>query len=360
MQAQPLLPRDLAGGFTVSTSGSYELTGSVSFLGKTGLTVAASGVLLDLGGHCLTGDAAAPSLLTVASNVTHVRIRDGSVLGGQRCLVVEEGAREVALENLHFGGFAFAGVVLEAARNVTLRSCLVGRATSAPWASLFGVVALPRGGFPAAAKLLAGRVAREGSSGRGLRLERLSVADITPLPSAADEAFPASRWADPQPSIVDTGFRINTSCAYPVLPQGLGLSHSLARRSEVTGAARLAPPLSSAPQQYPTVTNAGVHALALIGWWDIEGAPSATSLSEPSVLPPRFRLPLDSEEPLVWAARSAFLHVAPAKAEMAAADLKEEGEVAQVPLGVRWVSSRTASRPVGPFLPGASGSYVAW
>jgi hypothetical protein len=67
---------------TISTSGSYYLTQSLSVSSGNGISISASGVTLDLNGFSISSTAASLSGSGVAVNAHDVTIKNGSILGG--------------------------------------------------------------------------------------------------------------------------------------------------------------------------------------------------------------------------------------------------------------------------------------
>jgi len=98
-----ITPDEVAAGYTITTPGSYLLTGPASYAGSSGtsaITIASDGVTLDLGGYRITK--ASGSLNGIhTTNRSHITIRNG-ILNLFSFAVDIEGTNNITLENLTF------------------------------------------------------------------------------------------------------------------------------------------------------------------------------------------------------------------------------------------------------------------
>lgn len=387
--ARVLDPLLLQGGYTISRPGSYALAASVAFVGRKGLVIAASGVHLDLKGYALDGSTLTEALIKVEPGKANVRIQDGSLSGGERSLYVGAKASGVELLNLHAYGFSFAGFELHASQAISLTSCSVGRASRAPYGSVFGILALPAGGFAQAKRIMAGgdvpsTKAAAARGGKNIQFLRCSVGDVTPLLSEEcrqvlsstaatipncdySSCFEDSRRAVHKrsvqwhaqkaaaPHITDAGgVRVNSS-GCRVVVTGVMPTQDLRRRSEILGSSYGGSQSDAdVGPAFGVVQGAGVHALTLFNWTQVRGIPAEVAVTFPSPLP----LCDQSVEPLsAWGARSGIL--IKNSLDDPRSQLVDLEDLSQVPLGIMNVRVQQAARPYGGWLPGAAGSYIA-
>jgi hypothetical protein len=252
----------------------------------------------------------------------------------------------VRVENLYVANFLFAGLVTRPSRDVAITSCTFGRARSAPAGSVFGIVALPKGGFSSADKIMRGLPVRSAlaDGGTGLVFSRVSVSDVCPLSPAGCAAA--------APFITDAGGQqMNTDSDGDVRPcRAYNLTHDPKARVRRLGAVPRPAPEAPEPD---AVESAGAHAVALFNWLDVRGVPSELSIERPSTIPGCRG----------WGGSSALLEMQTPRAlslalARRAAPQNAEEELAQVPLGVRYVRQRQDAAPLGAFVPGALGSFV--
>ena len=341
-----LTPAMLVEGFVISVPGDYRLEASAAIWSRRGLVVAASDVSLDLQGYSLEGSSRTDAVIEVEAGRANVLIRDGAVRGGFQGVFIGLDCSDVRVENLYVANFCFAGLVTRPARDVAITSCTFGRARSAPTGSVFGVVALPKGGFSSADKIMQGLPVRSAlaDGGRGLFFSRVTVSDVCPL-SPGGCALTA-------PFITDAGgLQLNVSGDADVRPcRAYNLTHDPKARVRRLGA--IPRPAPEAPEP-DAVESAGAHAVTLFNWLDVRGVPSELSIERPATIPGCRG----------WGGSSALLEMQTPRAlsqaqAQRAAPRNAEDELAQVPLGVRYVRQRQDASPPGVFVPGALGSFV--
>ena len=367
----------LQGGFTISEAGSYELAGPVSFVGRKGLVIAVSGVRLDLQGFALDGSSLTEAVIKVEPGKANLRIQDGALSGGERSLYVGARASGVELLNLHAYGYSFAGFEIHASRAISLTSCRIGRASRAPYGSVFGIVALPAGGFAQAGRIMRGAASErtDALGGKSIRFLRCLVGDVTPLlteecqrglpvlpdcpPSCFDDRARVRRSAEwraksAAPQIVDVGgVRLNASDCRVII-SGVTPTQDLGRRSQILGSSYGNGNGADVDPTLGVVLGAGMHALALFNWTQVHGVPAEVAVSFPSPLP----LCDQTVEPQpAWGARSGVLDKN--SLDDPRSELVNPEELSQVPLGVTHVRVRQAARAGGAWIPGAAGSYIA-
>jgi hypothetical protein len=342
-----LTPSMLLEGYTIERAGHYELESSAAIMGRGGVVIAASGVALDLRGRALSGSSITDNIIRVSANVSDVQVYDGAIEGGLQGLYVQSGCANVSLRNLYISSYRFAALVIKPSRDVSIHSCLVGRAHSAPKGSIFGIVALPQGGFPAAERIISGASVRRSATagGDGLVFARVTIEDITPLRSSRTGARSGREQLQGVPCITDIGFPLNSSSS-AAPPMSLGLTHDLKRRVQVLGSI---PRDAPEPADVSAVTDAGAHGLVLINWLNVRGLSSETRLSLPS---PLFACSFKGSG---WGSRSALLELR-AQGEPVPVD---EEDLSQIPLGVAIVRVRQSATPPGAFVPGAAGVFIA-
>lgn len=116
-----------AGGLTISTPGSYVLTGNVSATGPTAITIITSNVTLDLNGFTVTaagtGAAGVISITGVPSNIT---VRNGFVVGGNTGVGIGNSVGTI-IEDLVISGTRQYGVASTSpsARGIVVRRCKI-------------------------------------------------------------------------------------------------------------------------------------------------------------------------------------------------------------------------------------------
>ena len=109
--------------FTISSSGSYYLTGNLS--GATGITITASDVTLDLNGFALTGSAATGSAISATSQ-SNLVIRNGALVGWTGAAVVNlNSSPSVSVERIMISGSTGAGGGIYVGANSTLEGCRI-------------------------------------------------------------------------------------------------------------------------------------------------------------------------------------------------------------------------------------------
>jgi len=375
--ARVLNPFSLQGGYTISEAGSYALAGSVSFVGRKGLVIAVSGVRLDLQGFALDGSSLTEAVIKVEPGKANVRIQDGALSGGERSLHVGARASRVELLNLYAYGYSFAGFEIHASQAISLTSCRIGRACRAPYGSVFGIVALPAGGFAQADRIMRGAAAErtDALGGKNIRFSRCSVGDVTPLlteecqqgllvlPDCPSSCFDdrarvrrSAEWRaeSAAPQIVDAGgFRLDASNCR-VVGTGVTPTQDLGRRSQILGLSYGNGNGADVDPTLGVVLGAGVHALTLFNWTQVHGVPAEVAVSFPSPLP----LCGQTVDPQpAWGARSGILDKNTLNDPRS--ELVDPEELSQVPLGVTHVRVLQAARPGGVWVPGAAGSYIA-
>ena len=326
-------------GYTISRPGNYRLEGSAAVVGRRGLVISASDVSVDLQGYSMEGSSITNAVIELEGQQANITVCDGAVRGGLQGLFIGFNCRNVSFQNLYVANFRFAGLVMKPSRDIAVTSCTFGRAHSAPTGSLFGIVALPKGGFSSANKIMQGAPVRSDlvNGGEGLVFSRVTVSDICPLlATGCPHQAP--------PFITDVGgFRINTSSDSDSRPcRVLNLTHDLGQRFRLLGS--IPRPDPKAPEA-KTITSAGAHAVALFNWLRVQGVPHELSILRPSSIPGCRG----------WGTSSALLEM---QSQRAAPQHAAE-ELAQVPLGVVYVRMRQDATPPGAYVPGAMGSFVA-
>lgn len=369
MSVSDLTPDMLSRGYTINRSGNYRLTSSVSFVGVRGLEIAASGVNLDLSGYGLDGASITDTVVKLRKGRARFELFNGHITGGIHGIIIDALGRDITLKCIHVSKFLFAGLILKPCKRVFLTNFSVGRAAAAPVGTLFGILALPLGGFSAAAKITEGRdvSAINAEGGDGLVLRRVEIYNISPLsdettppqtmlrdtPSCFDKKAPP-RYIEAEPSITTAnGYRENSSCVRDTLPDGLGLTHSLTRRVEVLGSAYPREVVQVLAASLSIMRGAGVHACMLFNWSKTEGIPAELTISHPSPLPRKY-IVFKSELLTGWCERTSLTIQSTIKSKVR--DKEEVEEMSRIPLGITFVQVKQASSIVGPRLPGAMGS----
>ena len=366
--SEALTPDMLAWGYTITHPGTYTLVGRTWLLGTEGIRIEASGVTLDLQGFTIMGNPETKACISLKRGATRVRVQDGSVQGGERAVFSRGGGSSLRFQNLHIFGFTFAAFLLLPSRGVHLTNCSVGRASAAPYGSLFGVVALPAGVFRAAERLLqnASLESSDVAGGVGLTFERVTISDITPLfteraPEPRDERPPDSCFSRRYPSrrqrtrdeacITDTGFRVNMSgCEAPT--DGAFPTSNLQRRQQVLGdLLRELPDGSSSQLDWSQIEGAGCHAVAIFNWKDVVGLHSDTDVATPSDLPKSRQ---SARFQSAWGGDSATL----VRNITDGTEYVEPDELADYPLNSEATQVLQNSRPIGAYVLGALGSYI--
>jgi hypothetical protein len=274
-----------------------------------------------------------------------VCVRNGRVSGGERCVHVGAGCEDVLLQGLCLGDFLFAGLVLQASRRVRLASLRVERAARAPFNSLFGVVALPSGGFAAADKLLRAAPVADASArgGAGLVLEDVSVQDVTPV-----DPCPGLRPAS-EPSVVDVdGYRINARACYFRL-SGFSPTQDLRRRVAILGSIYED---VVEPFLLKVIEGAGAHAVLLVNWRRVEGLRQLRA-AVPSRMPTLFAI--DFPFLAAWGSRGGVSVVDTLDKEL---DPEDKTLLAREPLGVSVSRLTQDALPRGAYVPGRKGTLV--
>ena len=249
----------LANGYRIEQSGTYTLAdGGALYSSVAGLTVAVSNVRLELAGNALEGTATTEILLEIEAGLSNVTIKGpGRITGGVRGVHIARGCSYVEIDGVcSVEAFTFAGIVIEAGDHITLSDVCIGSAAAAPLATVFGVIALPAGGFCAADKLLRGATvaARPARGGTALTLHRVTVQDISPHSDKELARLGARLREDAYPSVVDVGHRVNASGP-----------RAMSRTATVPAAW---------PRRH-SVEGAGAHGVAIFNWQSTTGVDSA-------------------------------------------------------------------------------------
>ena len=386
MSTTTLTPQILSGGYAITRGGRYKIEENVSFLGRLGLEIAASNVLLDLGNYIMSGGILTNSVIRIRKEQRNVTITGtlGQVKGGISAVAIGNSCRNIKLESLKVYGFYYAGIVIRASFGVTLTNCSIGRAAAAPAGTVFGVIALPNGGFAGASRIMNDQNISniKATGGDGLTFRRVDIFDITPLSkqdlkeqlrteadknccfgSLQDKAR-KKRLAEAEPSIVTIGgFMQNTSCPRPEL--ALNLTDNLQQRVSVLGSA-YSEELALLEREFNSMNfknlvelvGAGAHAYSSFNWKNVVGVGRGSDLTiaPPSVLPKEFQI--RNEYDSKFGTRSTMLiknTILPPSIEEV---LVEKTELSKVPLGVINVQVRQQSSVVGPYIPGAMGSAI--
>ena len=124
-QVEPRTPIS-AVGVIISSAGSYYLTANPSsqFVvnGESGITVAASGVTIDLNGFELVGFANSGSGITINNGVTNVTIRNGTIRNWTFKGIDGTGIPEVRVENVRVINNGGSGIIVDF--NGEVRDCV--------------------------------------------------------------------------------------------------------------------------------------------------------------------------------------------------------------------------------------------
>ena len=357
MNVTELTPDMLSGGYSITRGGQYKISENVRFFGFLGLDIAASNVALNLGSYIVRGSMLTNAVIRIRRGQRNINVSGGHVKGGINTVVIGNACKNIDLENLHVSGFYFAGIVIRASNRITLTSCSIGRAASAPATSLFGIVALPSGGFTAASQIMNGDKLSDAKAtgGDGLTMHRVEISDITPL-----NCLLLPDLNEAEPNIVTLGgFIQNTTCPRPL--QTLNLTNNLQRMASVLGSA-YSEEIALLEREIDFVdlvelAGVGIHAYSTFNWKSVVGISSELTVELPSFLPKEFKF-RRTDFGSAWGTRSAMLIKNTLISPEVDEEILRESQLSKVPLGVTYVQISQQSSIVGPFIPGAMGSSV--
>ena len=124
--------------YTISASGSYYLTGSLTApAGQSGITIAASDVSLDLNGFALngTGAAAAASGIVINASTKDVHLQHGGVVGWPgKGIASDPTSLQIVCEDLRVRDCLGGGIAL--GNSSAVRRCHVNNCTNGPGVSV--------------------------------------------------------------------------------------------------------------------------------------------------------------------------------------------------------------------------------
>lgn len=330
-----LTPRMLERGHRIIKSGIYALSGNASILSLTGLVIGVSDVTLDLQGFAVKSHLPGlEAILEIAPGLRNVAVLNGTLYGSERAVYINSKCAAVTLTDLSISGYSFAGIVVRVGKNIRLTRCFVGRAASLPFASLFGVLALPEGGLPEADRIL--RAVSDQPGGDGLSFQDCAVADITP------------RFSSPLPKLDECERDCFTRtkryrCHSRPFITDLGGGNAQDRtncQAEAPGV------LTSLEPRYNIVVGAGAHGVLIFNWRNVDD--DGLQVALPTEIAP-CQSPLRLQP--AWGGRSAFVNTFRPLLDV------PTDELSQVPLSILNVSATQVSQPGGAWVPGALGSF---
>jgi len=149
-QVEPRTPIPAGGVFTISTAGSYYLTGNITVpSGSIGIAINAGDVTLDLNGFTISSASTSGTTLGIRVNaVTNVTIRNGSIRGGSTGVFLTGGssARRMRIENLDISDSGSLGIYMNAAiPAVVIQSCTISHVGNTSYASIASGIAVLSG-----------------------------------------------------------------------------------------------------------------------------------------------------------------------------------------------------------------------
>jgi hypothetical protein len=128
-QVEPRIPIPGGGAFTITSPGSYYLTGDITTSGPdTGITIGSSNVTLDLSGFTITADAANSGICISFSAQGSIDIRNGALRGGLTGISIGAGAnaRGIRIDSINVSNCSHFGIYTTAViKGLTISNCMI-------------------------------------------------------------------------------------------------------------------------------------------------------------------------------------------------------------------------------------------